>query len=195
MSGYCLRASTIPMMSDSEEISVTSHHRPAESLVGTHRAESADQWTAGSGITTKIPPLFNASTFCCKYEELIDDWLDLTQLEAGKRGPALKNRLVGDADMYEGLLNRESLRTADGVKYFRDTLRPHFIKGAQSVFLWRIDQFNRARRGSAKMVKWIGKFSLLLKLLRDAWKDMLPLSAMGEAQRQNQYIANVNQEK
>ena len=25
----------------------------------------------------------------------------------------------------------------DGVKYFRDTLRPHFIKGAQNVFLWR----------------------------------------------------------
>ena len=36
-----------------------------------------------------------------------------------------------------GLLDRESLRAADGVKYFRDTLKPHFIKGAQSVFLWR----------------------------------------------------------
>ena len=33
----------------------------------------------------------------------------------------------------KGLLDRESLRAADGVKYFRDTLRPHFIKGAQSV--------------------------------------------------------------
>ena len=33
----------------------------AESLVGAHRAEcaeSTDQWTAGSGITTKMPPLF-----------------------------------------------------------------------------------------------------------------------------------------
>ena len=29
---------------------------------------------------------------------LIDDWLGLTVLEAGKRRPALKNRLVGDAD-------------------------------------------------------------------------------------------------
>ena len=54
-------------------------------------------------------------------------------LEVEKRGPALKNRLVGDAEMYKRPLDRESLRAADGVKYFRDTLRPHF----HSVFLWR----------------------------------------------------------
>ena len=41
------------------------------------------------------------------------------------------------------------------------------------------------------MVKWIGKLSLLLNLLRDAWMDMLPLSAMSEDQRQNQYLADV----
>ena len=67
-----------------------------------------------------------------KYEELIDDWLDLAVLEGEKRGPAPKNRLVGDAEMYKGLLDREPLRAADGVKYFRDSLRPHFIKGAQN---------------------------------------------------------------
>ena len=27
------------------------------------------------------------------------------------------------------------------------------------------------------MVQWIGKFSLLLKRLRDAWMDMLPMSS------------------
>ena len=59
-----------------------------------------------------------------EYGELSDDWLDLTVLVAEKRGPALKNRLVGDADMYTGLLDRESLRAADGVNNFRDTLRP-----------------------------------------------------------------------
>ena len=31
----------------------------AESMVGAYRAESTDQWTVGSGITTKIPPLFD----------------------------------------------------------------------------------------------------------------------------------------
>ena len=30
------------------------------------------------------------------------------------------------------------------------------------------------------MVKWIGKFSLLLKRLRDAWMDLLPASSTAE---------------
>ena len=34
----------------------------AESLYGTYRAKLTDQWTAGSGITTKIPPLLDGST-------------------------------------------------------------------------------------------------------------------------------------
>ena len=86
----------------------------------------------------KFSPLFDGSTSWFKYEELIDGWLDLTQLEAGKRRPALKNRLVGDATVYKGLADGESLRAEDGVKYFQDTLGPHFIKGAQSVFLLEI---------------------------------------------------------
>ena len=84
--------------------------------------------TMRSGITTKIPPLFDGSTSWFKYEELIEDWLDLTVLEQTKRGPALKNRLVGDAEVHKGLLHRESLRATHGVKYFRNTLRPHFIR-------------------------------------------------------------------
>ena len=132
--------------------------KSAESMVGAYRAESTDQYTAGSRITAKIPNLCDGSTF--EYEELFDDWLDLAVLEAEKGDPALKNRLVGDANMYKGQLNRESLRAADGVKYFRDTLRPHFTKGAQSVFFWRFYQFTRARRGNAEMVKWLGKISL-----------------------------------
>ena len=155
--------------------------RLAESLVGAYCAQSTDQWIAGSGIMTKIPPFFDRSTSWFKYEELIDDWLDLTVLEAGKkRGPALKNRLVGDAEMYRGLLDRESLRPADGVKYFRDTLGPHFIQGAQRVFLWRFYQITRVRRGNIKMVNWTGKFSLPLKRLRDAWMDILPLSTVSK---------------
>ena len=47
-------------------------------MVGADRAESIDQWTAANGITTKIPPLVGGSTSWVKYEELIDDWLDLT---------------------------------------------------------------------------------------------------------------------
>ena len=47
---------------------------------------------------TKIQTLSNGPTSWFKYEELIDDRLGLTVLEAGKRRPALKNRQVGDAD-------------------------------------------------------------------------------------------------
>ena len=81
------------------------------------------------------------------------------------RRPALKNRLVGDAELCKGLLNRESLR-ADGVKYFRDTLRPHFIKGAQSVFRSRFYQFTRERRGHVEMVMWIGNLFIALETLK-----------------------------
>ena len=122
--------------------------KQAESMVGSYRTESTDQWTAASWITTKTPPFFNGSTSGFKYEELIDDWLDLTVLEAEKRGRALKNRLVRDAEMYKELLNRESLRAENGVKYFKDTLWLHFMKGAQSVFFWRFYRFSNARMGN-----------------------------------------------
>ena len=88
-------------------------------------------------LMSKIPPLFDGPTSWFKYEELIDDWLTLTQHEAGKCGPTLKNRLVGDASIYKKLLDRESLRSEDGVKYFKNTLRPHFTRGGQSVFIQR----------------------------------------------------------
>ena len=65
--------------------------------------EAEDHWTASIGITIKVPPLFRSSTSWFKYEELMDDWLDLTQLESGKRGPALKHRLAGDASTYKRL--------------------------------------------------------------------------------------------
>ena len=44
----------------------------------------------------KNPPRYDGATSWFKYEELIDDWLDLTVLEESKRGPALKNRLFSE---------------------------------------------------------------------------------------------------
>ena len=92
-------------------------------MVGSHRAES----TAVTGIITKIP-LFSMGQFRVSTEKLIKDWLDLTLLDAALRRRALQNRLVGDASMYKGLLDRESLKVEDGVKYFKDTFRPHLSK-------------------------------------------------------------------
>ena len=74
----------MPMMSNYEEhlddFPAENLNRPAESLVGAYCAESTDQWTAASGITEKIPPFFDGSTSRFKYEELMNDWLDLTVL-------------------------------------------------------------------------------------------------------------------
>ena len=115
-------------------------------------------------------------------------------LEAGQRGPALKNRLVGDASMCKGLHDIQTLRFEDGVKYLKNTLRPHLIKRAQSVFLWRLYHVIRARSENVEIVKWISKLSLLLKRLKDAWMDMQPTSFMGETRRQSQYHADVGRE-
>ena len=112
-------------------------------------------------------------------------------LETSKRGPALKNRPVGDAEMHKKLLNRELLRVDDGLRYFRNTLRLHFVTGACSVFLRRFYLIFRARRGNTEIVDWIGKFSLLLKRWKDSWMDMLPLSSMTEQQRETQYQADM----
>ena len=84
------------------------------------------QWNYRENSTT-----FDGSTSWFKYEEIIDDWLDLTQLEARKCGLALKNRCVGDAAMYKGLLDQETLRSEDGVKYFKNTLRLTLSKELQ----------------------------------------------------------------
>ena len=64
-------------------------------------------------------------------------------------------------------------------------LRHQFIKGAQSVFFWRYYQFHHARKGNIEMVKWIGKFSLLLSLV----------STVSDERREKQYLVNVTQVK
>ena len=63
-----------------------------------------------SGITCKIPPPYDGTTSWFKYEEHIEDWLDLTVLDTSKQGPALKNRLHRNAAKYKPVL---TLRAQD----------------------------------------------------------------------------------
>ena len=109
-------------------------------------------WSFTSGITPKIPPSYDRTTFWLEYEELIEDWLDVTVLDTSKQGPALENRPHGNAEKYRGLLNQDALKAEDGVEYFRGKLRHHFVKKAYSVSLWRIYLRMRARRGHTEMV-------------------------------------------
>ena len=84
--------------------------------------------------------------------------------------------------MYQGPLDRESLRGGDGVKHLKNTWRPRFIKGALSVFLWRFFLYSRKER-KMEMVKWTGKKSSFLKRSKDSWMDMLPTNNMSETRR------------
>ncbi len=95
-------------------------------------------------ITFKIPPSFNGSGSWFAYEDLIDEWDDVTELPEEKRGPDLRNRLEGEAAIYKPLLEVDKLKDPDnGVTYFKAALRPYFVKGAASVFLWRFFTFMR----------------------------------------------------
>ena len=154
-------------MSDYEEDSIDvqsfSNLSSANSLGGAYRAEATHQWTTVSRVTAKKknPPLFDVSISWFKSKELIDDWMNLTQLEAGTRGPELMNGLVGDASMYKKLLDRKPITSEDGVKYFMDTLKTHFTRGVQSVVRRRCFFYLfRGRRENMEMVKWIEKHSI-----------------------------------
>ena len=79
--------------------------------------------------TTKIPPAYAGDTSWFAYEEAVEDWLDVTELDADKRGPALRNRLEGSAAIYKPLLDRDELKRATtqepnaGVRYFLKEMR------------------------------------------------------------------------
>ena len=48
-------------------------------------------------VTTKVPPAYDGRSSWFAYEDAIDDWVDITELEPEKQGPALRNRLEGEA--------------------------------------------------------------------------------------------------
>ena len=129
-------------------------------------------------VTTQMPPSFDGKTSWCAYEETIDDWCDITELDDEKTGPALRNRLEGDAPIYKKILDRDALKNKEeGVVYFKRTLRPFFVKGSVNVFLYRFQQFMNLRRGSSDLMKWMSRFQIQLKRLEEAWDDTLtPIS-------------------
>ena len=125
-----------------------------------------------SQITTKVPPLFDGRQSWFAYEEAIDDWTDVTELELAKQGAALRNRLEGEAAVYRKIFDRDRLKQDDGVAYFKRTLRRYFIKGAQNVFLYRFIYFVRFARSGHDMLKWLTRFQIHTKRLVDAWNDL-----------------------
>ena len=92
----------------------------------------------GALFTVKIAPAYNGRTSWFAYEELIDEFLDITTLDDNKIGPALRSRLTGDAATYKPLFDRDRLKgptKEKAVEYFKSVLREHFVKGSQHIFL------------------------------------------------------------
>ena len=87
-----------------------------------------EELPAGALFTSKIAPAFNGRTSWFAYEELIEEFLDITILDDDKVGPALRSRLIGDAAVYKPLFDREQLKQGDKetvVEYFKSILRPN----------------------------------------------------------------------
>ena len=126
-------------------------------------------------MTTKVAPAYDGRASFFAFKDAIDDWCDITELEPEKRGPALRNRLEGEASQYKRQLNRELLRDpTDGVNYFKRFLRLHFTKGAQTLFLYRFMQLVKYNRGTMDLQKWMTRFQLTGNRLIESWMDLLP---------------------
>ena len=86
----------------------------------------------------------------------------------------MRNRLEGDAAQYKRLLDRELLGDpVEGVSYLKRFLRPHFIKGAQTVFLHRFMQFMKHNRGTMDLQRWMTRFQLTAERLIESWMDLV----------------------
>ena len=125
-------------------------------------------------ITTKIPPSFDGSQSWFAYETAIDEWVDLTELSEEKQGPALRARLEGEAARIKEFLGRDRLKQKNGrgVAYFKETLRAHFLKSSQVVFLWRFLKFFEMRRRNEDFHPWLTKIALAFKKLQESWGDV-----------------------
>ena len=151
------------------------HGRSSSSTYRTYEAQPS----AGVKMTPKIPPSFDGQSSWFEFEDLIDDWVNITTLSAEKLGPSLKNALTGNAEYYKKMLDNEQLRhERNGITYFKETLRPYFFKGANHVFLWRFMQLFRTWRGNGEFVSWIARFEVASKKVMEAFMGLLDLSTV-----------------
>ena len=124
-------------------------------------------------MTTKVPPSYDGRSSWFAYEDAIDDWCDITELDNDKKGPALRNRLECEAAIYKRLLDRDRLKDPNnGVKYFKSFLRPLFVKGPANMFLYR---FQQLMNGNGDMLRWITRFQLSIQRMQEACKPIFQL--------------------
>ena len=138
---------------------------------------------AAHPVTTEVPPGYDGSTNWFRYADAVEEWCDLTKVEAKRRGPAIAARLSGRAEIYKERLDRERLRDPEtGVEYLLSTLRPFFVKDLQSVFLYRFFQLLRCNRGQTDHQRWMIKYEIARQKAVDAWLEATtPRPLVGDA--------------
>ena len=70
----------------------------------------ASELPYGAVMSTKVPPSWDGRGSWFAFEELVYDWEDSCVLDKKLRGPALRNRLQGEAVIHKPLLDREKLK-------------------------------------------------------------------------------------
>ena len=106
-------------------------------------------------MTTKVAPAYDRRTSFFAFEDVIDDRCDITELEPEKRGPALRNRLEGEASQHKIRLNREVLRDpSEGAKLFRKILATPFHQGSPSRVLISIHAAHEAQQRHNGLTKF-----------------------------------------
>ena len=131
--------------------------------------------TLNLSMTAKQPPSYDGRVSWFRYEELVDDWVTFTTIEASQRGPLLKSSLTGDARMYKAVLQNDLLQDPEeGVNYFKNTLKKFFLKGSTSVYLYRLLRFFNHRMQNTEFLTFTSKFEILLMSLKSAWMDLMP---------------------
>ena len=89
-------------------------------------------------MATKVAPAYDGRTSFFAFEDAIDDWCDITELEAEKRGPALRNRLEGDAAQYKRLLDRTVERPQRRCELFQEIPTTSFHQECTNCFLVQV---------------------------------------------------------
>ena len=126
---------------------------------------------------TKVAPAYDGRTSLFAFEDAIDDWCDITELEAERRGPALRNQTRRWCRSIQNVTRIEN--------YWRDPGRrcelfqtisatSHFIKGAQAVFLYKFIAIHATTTEVQWTYRrWMTRFQLTANRLIESWMGLI----------------------
>ena len=158
------------MDSDEEQLQIQTYEEPEAYAVSTMDNRP------GIKMPPKVPSQFDGQSSWFEYEDLINDWLGITTLDADKHGPSLKNAASFYKSMLDNALYSEIRIVASPILRTHWDPTPYFVQGVNRVFLWRFLQLFRTYRGRHEFVHWKGRFEIAQKRLLASWTDLIDLT-------------------